>query len=76
MPSFVMTELARCFDLEHVGRLYSFVDATVEFMQRAADAIRPGSLERVAPHGLAEFVVAARDLLERRGTTAGRRRRT
>lgn len=68
VPIALMALLARTLDLGAVGRLYACVDTAVEFIQRAADVIRPGSLARVAPHGLAAFVVAALH-----GTTAASR---
>jgi transcriptional regulator with XRE-family HTH domain len=73
VPAALLSLLTRALDLGTVGRFYALVDTAVEFIQRAADVIRPGSLERVAPQGLAAFVVAA---LGQHRTTAERRPRT
>jgi len=71
VPAERLTQLAQALDIKTAGQFCARVDAVVALIQRVADVIRPGSLERVAPQGLAAFVVAA---LERCVTTPERRR--
>lgn len=58
----LVTKLAEVLKFSGVGAFYSRVEATIADTKRAADAIKPGSLERVDPRGLVQFVVALKRL--------------
>lgn len=62
--------IAEFLGLAGVGLLHDCVENVVKLTRRAADAILPGSLDRLPPRGLVAFVVAMT------GSTSGRRRRT
>lgn len=70
VPVSSTAELAKFLGLAGVGLLHDCVENVVKLTQRAADAIRPGSLDRLPPRGLAAFVVAMTE------STGGHRRRT